>query len=204
MLAFQTLQRRFVFLLLIPITLFLFGFGISGYFFIKNLLFQEWRQVAALRLERAANQVDKRLDTIKLWLQAFAQAGQNPHAGEIQDWIVEQLQAQPGVSQVKIAWLGPAGAAPVKSAALSPLTYTYPPGEKNTAMEAGIMDQDGKTLGRIEVLVSYDYLMQDVLQEGWLVTQMACLVNQEGHYLAHSNPAMQARHCLGETQDPWS
>ena len=33
-------------------------------------------------------------------------------------------------------------------------------------------------------------------------TQMACLVNDEGHYLAHSNPAMQGRHCLGETQNP--
>ena len=33
-------------------------------------------------------------------------------------------------------------------------------------------------------------------------TQMACLVNNEGQYLAHSNPAMQSRHCLGETQDP--
>ena len=50
--------------------------------------------------------------------------------------------------------------------------------------------------------MSYDYLMQDVLTEGWLVAQMACLVNQEGHYLAHSSPAMQVRHCLGDTQDP--
>ena len=33
-------------------------------------------------------------------------------------------------------------------------------------------------------------------------TQMACLVSDEGHYLAHSNPAMQGRHCLGETQNP--
>ena len=136
MLTFQTLQRRFIFLLLIPVTLFLFGFGILGYHFIKNLLFQEWRQVAALRLERAANQVDKRLEKIKLWLQAFAHAGQNPHAKEIQDWILEQIQAQPGVSQVKLTWLEPAAAAPARSATLSPLTYTYPPGEKNTAMEA--------------------------------------------------------------------
>ena len=64
------------------------------------------------------------------------------------------------------------------------------------------MDQDGKTLGRIEVLVSYDYLLQDILAEGWLQTQMACLVNNEGIYLAHSNPAMRARHCLGETNNP--
>ena len=202
MFMFKTLQRRFVFLLLIPVSLFLFGSGILGYFYFKNLLFQEWRQVAALRLERAATQVDKRLDTIKVWLQAFAQAGKNPHAHEIQDWILQQLQAQPGVSQVKISWLTPAAAAPARSAALSPLTYTYPLGEQNTVMAARIMDRGGKTLGRIEVLLSYDYLLHDILAEGWLQTQMACLVNNEGIYLAHSNPAMRTRHCLGETSNP--
>jgi adenylate cyclase len=201
MFMFQTVQRRFIFLLLIPVILFLFGFGILGYHFIKDLLFQEWRQVATLRLERAANQVDQRLEGLKLWLQAFAQASQNPHAKEIQDWVLEQIEAQPGVSRVKITWLEPDASAPVKSTSLPPLTYKYPPGEKNTAMQAEIKDQDGKTLGRIEVLVSYDYLLQDILTEGWLQTQMACLVNNEGIYLAHSNPAMRARHCLGEKND---
>jgi adenylate cyclase len=33
-------------------------------------------------------------------------------------------------------------------------------------------------------------------------TQMACLVSQEGQYLAHSNAAMKKRHCLGETRNP--
>jgi class 3 adenylate cyclase len=33
-------------------------------------------------------------------------------------------------------------------------------------------------------------------------SNMACLVNDSGVYLAHTNPAMQDRHCLGETQDP--
>ena len=31
---------------------------------------------------------------------------------------------------------------------------------------------------------------------------MACLVNTEGVYLAHSDPAMAGRHCLGENQNP--
>jgi hypothetical protein len=35
-----------------------------------------------------------------------------------------------------------------------------------------------------------------------MVAQRASLVNREGQYLAHSNPAMDLRHCLGETQDP--
>lgn len=39
-------------------------------------------------------------------------------------------------------------------------------------------------------------------QVSLLQANMACLLNDQGLYLAHSNPSMQARHCLGETQDP--
>jgi hypothetical protein len=84
---------------------------------------------------------------------------------------------------------------------MSPIGYFIPDG-KTVGLRGELLDQGGKPLGRFEVVLNYDYLMQDILTEGWMVAQMACLVNQEGHYLAHSSSAMQARHCLGETQDP--
>ena len=69
-------------------------------------------------------------------------------------------------------------------------------------LQADLLDDAGRPVGRLEVLLSYEYLMQETIKEGWLVAQMACLVSAEGRYLAHSNPAMQGRHCLGETQNP--
>ena len=84
---------------------------------------------------------------------------------------------------------------------MSPIQYFYPPGQ-NCGVAGELLDQDRKPLGRLEVVVSYDYLMKEILSEGWMQAQMACLVSDEGHYLAHSNPAMQGRHCLGETQNP--
>ena len=204
MLTFKTLQRRFIFLLLVPVTLFLLGLGVLGYRFIKDLLFTEWRQVAVLRLERAANHVDKRLDELRLWLQAFARAGQNPHAPEIQAWILAQLQAQPGVSQVKLTWLEPGASAPARSAKLSPLHFSYPPDEKNAVMAGEIVDRTGNTVGRLEVLVSYDYLLQDILAEGWLQTQMACLVSSEGIYLAHTTRPSAPDIAWGKPMIPWS
>jgi hypothetical protein len=53
-----------------------------------------------------------------------------------------------------------------------------------------LLDLAGHPLGRLELFVNYDYLMQNIIKEGWMVAQMACLVNQEGQYLAHSSPAM--------------
>jgi adenylate cyclase len=207
MFAFKTLERRLIVLLVIPVTLFLLVMGALGYSFIQGILFKEWQEIAILRLKRAAHLTDMRLESQRRWMESFARAGQDPRGPEIQGWLVQQMKSQPGVTQVKVIWenspqsAGPA-AKPARSAEMSPVEYVYPPGEKTVGLRGELLDRAGKPLGRLEVFLSYDYLMEEVLKEGWMVAQMACLVNQKGQYLAHSNPAMRARHCLGETHDP--
>ncbi|MFZ5448022.1 MAG: adenylate/guanylate cyclase domain-containing protein [Thermodesulfobacteriota bacterium] len=190
-----------------PLTLFLLVIGAFGYRFIQAILFKEWQEIAILRLERAAHQIDMRLQAQMQWMDVFAKAGQDRQGPEIHHWLLQQLKSQPGVSQVNLTWGKTAESkdhpsALNRSAAISSIGYFYPPDRKSVGLRGEIMDQSGKPLGRLEVVLSYDVLMQDVLTEGWMVAQMACLVSQEGHYLAHSSPAMEARHCLGETQDP--
>jgi HAMP domain-containing protein len=85
---------------------------------------------------------------------------------------------------------------------MSPINYFYPPDKKTVGLRGELLDQAGRPLGRLEVLVSYDYLIKDILEEGWMQAQMACLVSDAGEYLAHSNPAMKSRLCLGETHNP--
>jgi hypothetical protein len=45
----------------IPVTLFVLVIGVFGYRFIQGILFKEWQEIAILRLERAAHQIDMRL-----------------------------------------------------------------------------------------------------------------------------------------------
>ena len=59
MFAFKTLQRRLIVLLVVPVTLFLMILGVFGYRFIQGILFKEWQEIAILRLERAAHQMDE-------------------------------------------------------------------------------------------------------------------------------------------------
>lgn len=206
MLAFKSLERRLIALLVLPVTLFLLVIGVFGYRFIQGLLFKEWQEIAILRLERAAHQLDMRLHAQMQWMETFARAGQDPRGQEIQRWLLQQITSQPGVSQVNLSWEKAATikgsmVVPDRSVEMSPISYFYPSDAKTVGLRGELLDRAGKTLGRLEVVLNYDYLMQDILTEGWMVAQMACLVNQEGHYLAHSSSAMQARHCLGETQD---
>ena len=65
-----------------------------------------------------------------------------------------------------------------------------------------LLDGAGQPLGRLNVLMKLDYLMEGVRAAGWLHTYMACLVNDNGTFLAHTSPEMATRHCLGDTQNP--
>ncbi len=207
MFAFKTLERRLMILLVVPVTLFLLILGVFGYRFIQGILFQQWQDIAILRLERAAHQLDMRLHGEIQWMKMFARAGQEPRGREIQDWLLKQMQAQPGVRQVSLTWRKAPETRrrrtlPRRSANMSSLEYFYPSDAKTVVLRGELLDQAGRTLGRLELFMNYDYLMRDILTEGWMVAQMACLVTQEGYYLAHSSAAMVTRHCLGETQDP--
>jgi adenylate cyclase len=207
MFAFKTLERRLIVLLVIPVTVFLLITGALGYRFIQGLLFREWQEVAILRLERAAHLMDMRLESQIRWMESFAQAGLDPHGTDIQKWLLQLVKSQPGVTQVKLLRAGTdevmaLTAMPAGSASLSGIRYFFPPGGMTVGLRGELLDKAGKPLGRLEVVLSYDYLMEEVLKEGWMVAQMACLVNDEGQYLAHSNPAMRSRHCLGETRNP--
>jgi class 3 adenylate cyclase len=206
MFAFKSLQQRLIVLLVVPVTLFLLVIGVFGYRFIQGLLFKDWQEIAILRLERATHQLDMRLHGIRQWMEMFARAGQDPRGQDIQRWLLQQMQAQTGVRQVYLTWKQTPQtkgrkAVPPRSVEIS-IEYFYPSDAKTVGLRGELLDQAGQDLGRLELFLNYDYLMQDILTEGWMVAQMACLVNQEGHYLAHSSSAMQARHCLGETQDP--
>ena len=83
MFAFKTLQRRLIVLLVVPVTLFLMILGVFGYRFIQGILFKEWQEIAILRLERAAHQMEMKLHGQMEWMEAFARAGKDSQGGRI-------------------------------------------------------------------------------------------------------------------------
>jgi adenylate cyclase len=208
MLKFKSLQRKLFVFLLVPVALFLAGAGAAGYFFMGDSLLKEWQEVAVLQMERAAHLMDMRLQRPRQWLEAFAKADNNA----TRKWILEQLRDLPGVRKVAVTWekAGPGqekakggeADAPPGITGISPVTYKYAPGQDSFVLHGDYLGEADQVLGRIQVTVAYQYLMKDILTTGWMQTQMACLVSQEGQYLAHSNPAMKTRHCLGETRNP--
>jgi adenylate cyclase len=202
MFKINSLQRRLILFLLLPVALFLTGVGVAGYFYIRNSLFKEWQDAATLRLERAAHTMDMLLKGPSDWMQALAKTGGGSRGAENRRWVLSQLKAHPGVSRVILTWRDEAPGPPEPVARVSQPEYFYPEGEKVVGLRSRLQDAAGRPLGQLVVLVRFDYLMQDLLTSGWMHSNMACLVNESGIFLAHTNPAMESRHCLGETQNP--
>jgi class 3 adenylate cyclase len=80
--------------------------------------------------------------------------------------------------------------------------FLYEKGQQSVTIEGNLLDHDGRVLGQLQTAVSFQYLMEDVLSVGWTQSYMACLVDNQGRYLAHTNPEMKGMTRLGETEDP--
>jgi class 3 adenylate cyclase len=78
----------------------------------------------------------------------------------------------------------------------------YEKGQKTVTLAADLLDRDGRILGKLQVRVSFAYLMKDILTFGWQGSYMACLVDEDGRYLAHTDPQMKGMAKLGEDGDP--
>ena len=74
-------------------------------------------------------------------------------------------------------------------------------GTKTVDLHFELKAESGELVGRLEVSLGFDYLMQDVIRLGWWQSDQACLVDESGQYLAHAKE-MEGRHHLGETRDP--
>ncbi len=215
MFTIKTLQQRLIICLILPVAAFLTAIGVGGYFYIRGSLYQEWRESAILRLERAAHHMDMRLNDPLQWIEALANTGGDRQGTDNQHWILKKLREQPGVSQVSLEWREPrpgragivqegrgGGDLAPRVAKVAPPQFFYPPDHKTVSLRSTLLDGAGHPLGRLDVSIKLDYLMEGVRAAGWLHTYMACLVNDNGTFLAHTNPAMESRHCLGETQNP--
>jgi len=215
MFRFKTLQRQLLFSLLLPVGLLILGVGFLGFLYARQNLLQEWQESAILRLQRAAHHVDMRLSLPLSWMKSFSEMGIGPERQAMQTWILGQLRELPGVDLVKLVWPDglseeylatglsrPLSAKAERVTGLSSPRFLYKKGQQAVTIEANLLDPDGRTLGQLEVAVSFQYLMKDVLSFGWTQSYMACLVDKKGRYLAHTDPQMKGMTNLGESHDP--
>ena len=201
MIKMKTLQQKLIVFVILPVAVILSSIGIAGYFYIRNGLSNRWQEIAVLQMERAAQRLEIRLNNPINLMESFARAGREPAAEEIQGWLLKELQRQDGVGQVRLTWQG-SGKARARIVKASPPIYFYPEQADALGLRSDLLDDAGQPVGRIEVQIKFSSLMQDLLVSAWMQTNGACLLDDQGNYLAHVDSGEISRTFPPNKQDP--
>jgi len=211
MLKLRGLQQRLAVFMFLPVTLLLIGVGVAGFMYARNSLLAQWGEAATLKLQRAAHEVDMRLSRAKEWLKMFHTTGDNPYAPYFHEMIMAQLQGLDGVARVDVNWA--AGYRPLdiekrglvpsmRSAVVEITAPRYDSLVKNQTISliSDLKTQTGRTIGQLEVVIGFDYLIGKVLSSGWDQTDRAYLVDDSWAIISSTgNIAGQSR--LGESNN---
>jgi len=217
----KSLRQRLILFLILPVASLLFIMGFVGFIFARATMLDEWREAAILKLQRAAHHMDMRLSRPIEWMEMFHKTGHYQGDFTIQQWILDQLKDLEGVIKVDLQWvddrpepmtmmgresrMGRSGMMHFHRARISEVTsprYDTRTGEETVTLISDLKDESGRTVGRLKVSIRFSYLMQDITQLGWWQSDLACLVDNTGRYLAHTEAWMRGRTKLGETDDP--
>jgi sigma-B regulation protein RsbU (phosphoserine phosphatase) len=104
MLRPKSLQQRLSIFMLLPVALLLILMGFAGFIYAREILLSQWQEAAVLKLQRAAHQVDMRLNRIKELVRMFHNTTENQRSESFHLWVLEQLQQQEGVATARLRW----------------------------------------------------------------------------------------------------
>jgi sigma-B regulation protein RsbU (phosphoserine phosphatase) len=225
----KSLQQRLMLFLLLPVALLLFGMGYVGFFYAKNSLFSQWQEAAILKLQRAAHDVDMRLRRVKEWQQMYDNVGGEHYSHHINDWVLAHLREQEGVVGVKLTWkdqdarreesqlrhrkdqrqgfgqkmMGSKGPTMyfhrARIAEITQPRYDTILEHETVSIISELNDVNGREVGRLEVVIRFDYLVENLGAAGWWESNKAFLVDKTGRVLVCTDPD---RHFLGDNDDP--
>jgi len=229
MIRLSSLQQRLALFLLLPVGCLLFVMIAAGFLYARNSLIAQWQEVVVLRLGRAAHSVDMRLLRPKEWLQIYLYATGEAYADSLQERLVERLKMIEGVMRVDLTWLDEGATAPIPGAPglhpdhanrrmgwdarrsgrhsgrAVPIEITSPQYDavvehETVSLLSNLTAGDGRMLGRLEIAISFDYLVADIKASRWWQEHRVFLVDETGSVLICASPGDHQR--LGDGGDP--
>ncbi|WP_169729010.1 PP2C family protein-serine/threonine phosphatase [Desulfatirhabdium butyrativorans] len=204
----KSLQQRLALFILLPVCLLLVLMGVAGFVYTREKLISEWRVATILQLQLAAHRVDMLLAPVKHQITSINNDdGAEGIPKEVFDWSLARLAQQRGVERVILSWLHTPSIRQPENDSSRPerIDHITEPHFSNFVEDRSIslisqVMKDRTPVGQIEVVLSYEYLIQDMIHSGWWRSSKAFLVDDSGKILISANAA--DREWLGETGDP--
>lgn len=191
----------------------------------KAVLIDQWGKTIVLELHQASHEVDMQLSQIKDIISLFHQTGEVPGSDALQNVVLNRLHNQDGVLDVQLKWTDAAyqglSSFPMRDGIrgkrrmsgrrmmshLNSKIYTVslPKYDKSlqnqtVTMVSDLIDNEGKTLGKLEVLIAFNSLVKNIVQAVWWQNYQAYLVDKTGRVLTSTQ--LDNHRNLGYHQDP--
>jgi class 3 adenylate cyclase len=195
--------------------------GFTGFLYARKIMLGQWQEAAIVKLQRAAHNIDMRLNRPIEWIEMFHKTGGERVEYALRNWILSQLEKLEGVTKVRLQWLDQRAERKMMPgmhhrmnhqrmmdfhrgsiAEVTPPRYDTQAGHETVSLVSILKNESGREAGNLEVAVRFDYLMEDIIKLGWWQSDMACLVDDSGVFLAHTEWMMKGRDRLGESNDP--
>ncbi|MEA3437054.1 MAG: adenylate/guanylate cyclase domain-containing protein [Thermodesulfobacteriota bacterium] len=218
MFRIRSMQQRLVIFLLLPLILLLFGAGFLGFLYARIIMLEQWEEAAFLKLQRAAHDIDMRLNRSFQLVEIINASGGLNNDAVNQKFLFDQLESLEGVTKVSLEWFVPPTDKGMMSgmykghrmmqlhhsviSKIAPPTYDSEAGGETVSLISSLTDDAGKVIGKLDVAVRFDYLMADVFKLGWWQSDMAGLVDQTGKYVVQTETMVKGIQKLGETGSP--
>ena len=202
------LQKKATLFLFLPTFLVLTAMGGIGFYLVRAALLNQWQETAIEKLNRSAHSVDMRLMQPKDLLQFLHEDSSFQSAAKNHDIIIEQLQALDGVVQVDHDWYttptkgriaGEMGRTETQGRGrgvhhLEQLSVTSPQynqgfADETISLAIYFKDINDVEIGNIEVLLSFDDLIKEVVETPWWKSNRAYLIDAKGTVLAATQNA---------------
>ncbi len=198
----RSLQQRTLFFILVPTFVLLVIMSMVGYVFVRDILLNQWGETAIAALQRTAHQIDMQLREPKDMLLLLEDNDDAEANRLIFASIRKQLEGLKGVVGVEIVWPGEKGAEVPHStpgpARMSEgmhnhrfdhFSITAPQYDKNlknrtVSLVSELKNASEATVGRIEVVISFDELINEIINAPWWMGNKAYLIDDSGNVLA--------------------
>jgi adenylate cyclase len=224
---FKTLQARILALLLVPVVVLVLLGGAASFWYSRGIMLDQWNESAVVKLQRAAHNIEMRLLKPVDMLNILFQVSDRKGIVISPDQVVDYLLVMDGVVSAAYDPADPAAVPPTgkmpgmghmdrmnvaehpgmgfsrsQIASVSSPRYHADEQGRTVTMHISLFGVSEKPLGDLIIRMDFDFLLKDILALGWWQSDMACIVDETGAYMAHTNMTMTDRKTLGGSDDP--
>ena len=191
----KSLQQRTLLYAILPTFILLITLSLIGFLFVRNVLITQWGETIVSRLERSADLIEAKLIEPKKLLMLLQNGDNSPVNRQMINKVASQIKAFDIVEDVIVDWPErPSSAGSLNNPSEVPPDYRgrrfqlrrfdissprYDDRVNNRTLSliSEFKGMNDETVGNIEVIISFDDLLDHVVNASWWTTNKAYLLD---------------------------